>query len=80
MLLYYRKIGVSYIFAGKNDIDINTVLNKLYDLFDIKVMLLEGGSIINGAFLFADAVDNVSQVIAPVIANGTISRCLQMRR
>lgn len=69
MLAYYRKIGVSYIFAGKNDIDINTALNKLYDLFDIKVMLLEGGSIINGAFLRADAVDNISQVIAPVVAN-----------
>lgn len=69
MLAYYRKIGVSYIFAGKNDIDINTALNKLYDLFNIKVLLLEGGSIINGAFLRADAVDNISQVIAPVVAN-----------
>ncbi len=69
MLAYYRKIGVSYIFAGKNDIDINTALNKLYDLFDIKVMLLEGGSIINGAFLHAGAVDNISQVIAPIIAD-----------
>ena len=28
-----------------------------------------GGSIINGAFLRADAVDNISQVIAPVIAD-----------
>jgi len=62
MFAYYRKIGVSYIFAGKNDIDINTALNKLYALFDIKVLLLEGGSIINGAFLRADAVDNISQV------------------
>lgn len=69
MLTYYRSIGVSYIFAGKDDIDINTALNKLYDLFDIKVLLLEGGSIINGAFLRADVVDNVSQVIAPVIAD-----------
>lgn len=69
MLAYYRKIGVSYIFAGKNDIDINTALNKLYDLFGIKVLLLEGGSIINGAFLRANAVDNISQVIAPVVAD-----------
>lgn len=69
MLAYYRKIGVSYIFAGQDDIDIHTALNKLYTLFDIKVLLLEGGSIINGAFLRADAVDNISQVIAPIVAN-----------
>jgi len=66
---YYRKIGVSYIFAGKDDIDIQLALQKLYALFDIKVLLLEGGSIINGAFLRADAVDHISQVIAPVIAD-----------
>lgn len=29
MLAYYRKSGVSYIFAGKDDIDINLALNKL---------------------------------------------------
>ncbi len=69
MLAYYRKIGISYIFAGKDDIDINKALNKLYALFDIKVMLLEGGSIINGAFLRAGAVDNISQAIVPVVAD-----------
>lgn len=69
MMAYYRSIGVSYIFAGKNDIDINLALNKLYSLFGIKKLLLEGGSIINGAFLRSGAVDNISQVIAPVIAD-----------
>lgn len=42
--------GVSYIFAGKNDIDIKLALNKLYSIFGIKKLLLEGGSVINGAF------------------------------
>ena len=69
MLAYYRKIGVSYIFAGKDDIDINLALNKLYSIFGIKKLLLEGGSIINGAFLRAGAVDNISQVIAPIVAD-----------
>lgn len=31
--------------------------------------MLEGGSIINGAFLKADAVDELSLVVAPVTAN-----------
>lgn len=69
MLAYYRSIGVSYIFAGEDDIDINLALNKLYSIFGIKKLLLEGGSMINGAFLRAGAVDNISQVIAPIVAN-----------
>ena len=69
MLAYYRRIGVSYIFAGEQDIDIHTALCKLYSIFGIKRLMLEGGSIINGAFLKADAVDELSLVVAPVTAD-----------
>lgn len=69
MLAYYRSIGVSYIFAGKDDIDINTALNKLYRLFGIKKLLLEGGSIINGAFQRAGLIDELSLVVAPIVAD-----------
>ncbi|MBQ1463959.1 MAG: dihydrofolate reductase family protein [Ruminococcus sp.] len=68
-LAYYRSIGVSYIFAGRNDTDITAALRKLYSLFGIKRLMLEGGSIINGAFFRADAVDELSLVTAPVIAD-----------
>lgn len=44
-------------------------MNKLYSIFGIKKLLLEGDSIINGAFLRAGAVDNISQVIAPIVAD-----------
>ena len=69
MLAYYRSIGVSYIFAGEDDIDIHTALCKLYSLFGIKRLMMEGGSIINGAFLKADAVDELSLVVAPMTAD-----------
>ena len=69
MLAYYRSIGVSYIFAGAESIDVKTALGKLYSLFGIKKLLLEGGSIINGAFLRAGAVDELSLVTAPIIAD-----------
>ncbi len=69
MLAYYRSIGVSYIFAGENSIDVKTALDKLYSFFGIKKLLLEGGSIINGAFLRADVVDELSLVTAPIIAD-----------
>jgi len=68
-LQYLRKIGISYIFAGEYDIDINISLEKLNRLFGIKKLLLEGGSIINGSFQKADAIDELSLVVAPVIAD-----------
>ena len=69
MLAYYRKIGVSYIFSGKVDIDLKLALNKLYNIFGIKKLLLEGGSIINGAFQRDGLVDSLSLVVAPIIGN-----------
>ncbi len=69
MLAYYRSIGVSYIFAGTERVDISTALQKLYSSFGIKKLLLEGGSIINGAFLRADMIDELSLVVAPMTAD-----------
>ncbi len=68
-LAYYQSIGVSYIFAGEDDIDISTALRKLYRLFSIKKLLLEGGSIINGAFQRDGLVDELSLVAAPIVAD-----------
>lgn len=69
MLAYYQSIGVSYIFAGKDDIDLNVALNKLYSIFGIKKLLLEGGSIINGAFKRENLIDQLSLVVAPIVAD-----------
>lgn len=67
-LAYLRSIGVSYIFAGKCDTDIDLALKKLYSMFGIRLLLLEGGSVINGAFCKADAIDEISTVTVPLIA------------
>lgn len=68
-LAYLRSIGVSYIFAGEREMDITLALRKLYALFGIKKLLLEGGSVLNGVFAKAGVIDNLSLVAAPVIAN-----------
>lgn len=62
-------MGISYIFAGKKDLDLSLALKKLFKIFGIKRILLEGGSIINGAFLKSDLVDELSLVVVPLIAN-----------
>ena len=55
-LHYLQDLKVSYIFAGKDKVDIRTSLVKLKKLFGIDKMLLQGGPIIDGAFLDADCI------------------------
>ncbi len=66
VLGYYRHIGVSYILAGEQELDLHEALHKLETLFGIETLLLEGGSILNGAFLQEELIDELSLVIAPV--------------
>ena len=68
-LVYLKAVGVSYVFAGKDDIDIKVAVEKLYEYFGIKLLLLEGGSVINGAFLRAGVIDELSLVSVPVLGD-----------
>lgn len=66
-LAYLQDIKVSYIFAGKEELSVRLALEKLKRLFNIDTLLLEGGSIINGAFLKEDLVDELSLVYVPLL-------------
>ena len=70
-LAFLRSLGVSYLFGGKTSVDLRKVLEKLRKVFGIKKLLLEGGGRINGAFLAADLIDELSVLVAPV-ADGAI--------
>jgi 2,5-diamino-6-(ribosylamino)-4(3H)-pyrimidinone 5'-phosphate reductase len=74
-LAFLQSKGVSYLFAGTERIHLPTALEKLSRHFDIKRLLLEGGGKINGTFLAADLIDELSILIAPVAdgASGTPS-------
>ena len=69
-LSYLQSIGVSYIFAGEEngELDLALALFKLRRIFGIKKLLLEGGSILNGAFQREDMVDELSLVVMPCVA------------
>lgn len=67
-LAYLKETGISYIFAGETEIDVNLALEKLKKHFGIGTLLLEGGSVINGYFERAGVVDEISLVTAPVAA------------
>jgi len=65
---YLEEMEIPYIFAGRDSIDVELALFKLKNISGCETLLLEGGSIINGAFERAGAVDELSLVVAPVIA------------
>jgi riboflavin biosynthesis pyrimidine reductase len=50
-LNYLQKLGISYIFGGKERLDFTVVLKKLKHLFSIDQLILEGGGTINGSAL-----------------------------
>ena len=70
-LEHLRSKNVSYIFGGKKELDLELVLRKLYKLFGIKRVRIDGGGHVNGSFLKAGLIDEFSLVLAP-IADGTI--------
>ena len=66
---FLEELEIPYIFAGEDKIDIQLALFKLKNIVGVDTLLLEGGSIINGAFQRANAIDELSLVTAPVIAD-----------
>jgi 2,5-diamino-6-(ribosylamino)-4(3H)-pyrimidinone 5'-phosphate reductase len=68
---HLRHAGVSYIFGGKSELDLELVLTKLRKLFNIKRLRIDGGAHVNGSFLKARLIDEFSYVLMPV-ADGTI--------
>lgn len=70
-LAHLTDIGVSYIFAGVKEIQLKTAMHKLYHLFGIEKLMLEGGSHINGSFVNEELIDELHQLLLP-IADGTI--------
>jgi riboflavin biosynthesis pyrimidine reductase len=59
--------GISYIVSGQSAVDLADAVNKLGEHFGIHTLLLEGGGHINGAFLEAGLVDEVSLLLVPGI-------------
>ena len=70
VLQYLQSKKVSYIFAGKENIDFSLAINQLHDLFHIKTLMLEGGGNVNGSMLNAGLIDEISLLVLP-LADGT---------
>ena len=78
-LTYLQSMGIPYIFADDTEIDIEEALFKLKAYFGINKLLLEGGSILNGAFQRAGVIDELSLVVDPVIGGEEKPLCMDSK-
>ncbi len=62
-----REDGVGYVFAGKTDLDLHEVVVVLAVELGIDHLLLEGGGHLNGGFLRAGLIDEISLMLVPAI-------------
>lgn len=72
-LTYLQKLGISYLFAGKNRMDCQLLLKKLSSQFGIDRLMVAGGGMVNWSFLREGLIDELSLVIAPVADGNTTS-------
>ena len=68
---YLKQKGISYIATGKDKIDLPRAMEILYTEFGVKRTAVLGGGKINGAFLEAGLLDELSILVAPGIDGRT---------
>lgn len=64
---HLRAQGVSYLFAGDDGFDLPLAMTQLAQDFGVNRLILEGGGKVNGAFLAAGLIDEMSTLICPTI-------------
>src|SRR5882672_10510622 len=69
-LSHLQDAGVSYLFCGKDRVDVKAALDKIRRVLGIRRLMLEGGGTFNGEVLHAGLVDEISQVVVPVVDGG----------
>jgi 2,5-diamino-6-(ribosylamino)-4(3H)-pyrimidinone 5'-phosphate reductase len=69
-LAHLQSVGVSYLLCGPTKIDLPRAMRKLHKAFGLKKLVVQGGGTFNGAMLHAGLIDEVSQVVVPIVDGG----------
>ena len=75
-----RKLDIPYVIAGKDTLDIPLLMEKLYDEFGLRTLMLGGGGIINWSFIQAGMCDELSIVLSPAADGSTKTQTLFMEQ
>jgi riboflavin biosynthesis pyrimidine reductase len=70
-LAHLRAAGVSYLFCGREHVDVRRAMRKIGGRLGLRKLMLEGGGAFNGSALAAGEIDEISQVIVPIADGGT---------
>ena len=62
-----RSDGVGYMFAGRDAFDLAEALCAIRRELNVEQLMLEGGGVMNGAFVRAGLVDEISLMLVPAI-------------
>lgn len=68
---YLNRNNISWIAAGQNHVDLKHAMEILADKFGVKRLAVVGGGKINGGFLKAGLVDEISILIGPGVDGRT---------
>jgi riboflavin biosynthesis pyrimidine reductase len=71
-----RADNVSYLFAGDTQVDLAQALATLHRELGIERLLLEGGGVVNGSFLRAGLIDEISVIIIPAVDGAAGAPCV----
>ena len=69
-LAHLQSAGVSYLFCGKSEVTLPVALDKLARAFKLKKAMVQGGGAMNGSFLQAGLIDEISHITVPVADGG----------
>jgi 2,5-diamino-6-(ribosylamino)-4(3H)-pyrimidinone 5'-phosphate reductase len=70
-LAHLQVAQVSYLFCGKNKLNLGLAMAKIGQKLNIRKLMLQGGGTFNGAVLAAGLVDEISQVVVPIVDGGS---------
>jgi 2,5-diamino-6-(ribosylamino)-4(3H)-pyrimidinone 5'-phosphate reductase len=79
-LEYLKELGISYIIAGRQNVDFRVALEKLNVQFGSRKVRLDCGGILNGVLLREGLVDEVSVIISPSLVGGISPKTIWRRK
>lgn len=68
-LAYLKSKDISYIVAGSDTVNFDTVLTKIHTELNISTLLLEGGGKLNGSFMTQGLIDEIHLLLLPRVLN-----------
>ncbi|MFC7156796.1 RibD family protein [Halomarina halobia] len=71
---YLGLVGVDYVEAGDDHVDLRDALAELAARYDVETVLTDSGGTLNGVLLRAGLVDEVSVLVHPYLVGGTSPR------